>query len=167
MAVVQQNSYGKIVYSDEFLSNLAGLATMDCYGIVGMSSQKAMDGIVELLKGKTSTKESSSILKTTPLISLHHRRIRRFHCCCSLQRDRHRQIQVENNWPQCEQSRCHDKRHPGVGGSAYASRITGELFKEMVLSAAAYLEKNKKEPQRDECFSGAGRRYGHEYVAGR
>jgi len=56
MAVVQQNSYGKIVFSDEFLSNLAGLATMDCYGIVGMSSQKAMDGIVELLKGENLNK---------------------------------------------------------------------------------------------------------------
>lgn len=56
MAVIQQNSYGKIDYSDEFLSNLAGLATMDCYGIVGMSSQKAMDGIVELLKGENLSK---------------------------------------------------------------------------------------------------------------
>jgi uncharacterized alkaline shock family protein YloU len=56
MAVIQQNSYGKIEYSDEFLSNLAGLATMDCYGIVGMSSQKAMDGIVELLKGENLNK---------------------------------------------------------------------------------------------------------------
>ena len=56
MAVIQQNSYGKIEYSDEFLSNLAGLATMDCYGIVGMSSQKAMDGIVELLRGENLSK---------------------------------------------------------------------------------------------------------------
>lgn len=52
MAVTQQNSFGRIEFSDEFLSNLAGVATMDCYGIVGMSSQKAMDGIVELLKGE-------------------------------------------------------------------------------------------------------------------
>ncbi len=56
MAVIQQNSYGKIDYSDEFLSNLAGLASMDCYGIVGMASQKAMDGIVELLKGENLNK---------------------------------------------------------------------------------------------------------------
>ena len=56
MAVTQQNSYGKIHYSDEFLSNLAGVATMDCYGVVGMSSQKAMDGIVELLKGENLNK---------------------------------------------------------------------------------------------------------------
>lgn len=56
MAVTQQNSYGKIDYTDEFLSNLAGVATMDCYGIVGMASQKAMDGIVELLKGENLNK---------------------------------------------------------------------------------------------------------------
>jgi uncharacterized alkaline shock family protein YloU len=56
MAVLQQKSLGKIVYSDEFISNLAGLATMDCYGIVGMASQKAMDGIVELLKGENLNK---------------------------------------------------------------------------------------------------------------
>ncbi len=56
MAVIQQKSLGKIVYSDEFISNLAGLASMDCYGIVGMASQKAMDGIVELLKGENLNK---------------------------------------------------------------------------------------------------------------
>lgn len=56
MAVIQQNSYGKIDYSDEFLSNLAGVAAMDCYGIVGMASQKATDGIVELLKGENLNK---------------------------------------------------------------------------------------------------------------
>ena len=56
MAVIQQNSYGKIDYSDEFLSNLAGVAAMDCYGIVGMASQKAMDGIVELLRGENLNK---------------------------------------------------------------------------------------------------------------
>ena len=56
MAVIQQNSYVKIDYSDEFLSNLAGVAAMDCYGIVGMASQKAMDGIVELLKGENLNK---------------------------------------------------------------------------------------------------------------
>lgn len=56
MAVIQQNSYGTIEFSDEFLSNLAGVATMDCYGIVGMASQNAMDGIVELLKGENLNK---------------------------------------------------------------------------------------------------------------
>ncbi len=56
MAVVQQKSLGKVIYSDEFISNLAGLASMDCYGIVGMASQKAMDGIVELLKGENLNK---------------------------------------------------------------------------------------------------------------
>jgi|AGTN01.2.fsa_nt_gi Uncharacterized protein conserved in bacteria len=56
MAVIQQTSFGKIEFSDEFLSNLAGVATMECYGIVGMASQKATDGIVELLKGENLNK---------------------------------------------------------------------------------------------------------------
>ena len=56
MSVIKQNSLGKIEYTDEFLSNLAGIASMDCYGIVGMASQKAMDGIVELLKGENLNK---------------------------------------------------------------------------------------------------------------
>lgn len=70
MAVTQQNSFGKIIFSDEFLSNLAGVAAMDCYGIVGMSSQKTMDGIVELLLGsnlskgvKISTNEGSVLIQ--------------------------------------------------------------------------------------------------------
>jgi len=56
MAVLQRTSFGTIEFSDEFLSNLAGIATMDCYGIVGMASQKAMDGIVELVKGENLNK---------------------------------------------------------------------------------------------------------------
>ncbi len=56
MAVIQQNSNGKIIFSDEFLSNLAGVTAMECYGIVGMSSRKTMDGIVELLRGSNLNK---------------------------------------------------------------------------------------------------------------
>ena len=56
MTVTQKNSYGKTIFSDEFLSNLAGVAATDCYGIVGMSSQKTMDGIVELLLGSNLSK---------------------------------------------------------------------------------------------------------------
>ncbi len=56
MAIIQKNSLGKIEYTDEFLSNLAGVVTTECYGVVGMSSQKVMDGIVELLKGTNFSK---------------------------------------------------------------------------------------------------------------
>ncbi len=42
--------YGEINIADDVLASLAGLAAMECYGIVGMASKNAKDGIVELLK---------------------------------------------------------------------------------------------------------------------
>jgi len=70
MAVTQKNSLGKIEFSDEFLSNLAGVATTDCYGVVGMSSQKAMDGIVELLKG-TNLNKGIKISTNENVVNIH------------------------------------------------------------------------------------------------
>ena len=43
------NNYGTISYNESTLANVAGLIAMECYGIVGMSSKKVTDGIVELL----------------------------------------------------------------------------------------------------------------------
>lgn len=70
MAVIQQNSLGIIDFSDEFLTNFAGVATMDCYGIVGMASQKAMDGIVELLRGENLSK-GVKITTQDGVVSIH------------------------------------------------------------------------------------------------
>lgn len=56
MSAKLTNSFGNITYSDELLSNIAGIATMECYGVVGMASRRAMDGIVELLKGENLSK---------------------------------------------------------------------------------------------------------------
>ncbi len=56
MSAKLTNSFGNIIYTDEILSNLSGLATMECYGVVGMASRRAMDGIVELLKGENLSK---------------------------------------------------------------------------------------------------------------
>ena len=70
MAVIQQNSNGKTIFSDEFLSNLAGVAAMECYGIVGMSSQKTMDGIVELLRG-TNFSKGVMISTSEESVSIH------------------------------------------------------------------------------------------------
>jgi len=56
MSVAMNNSLGKLYYSDEFLSDLAGLCAMECYGIVGMSSKRAVDGIIELVKGENLKK---------------------------------------------------------------------------------------------------------------
>jgi uncharacterized alkaline shock family protein YloU len=50
MAVKKHNALGQIIYSDEALANLAGIIAMECYGLVGMASRRATDGLVELLK---------------------------------------------------------------------------------------------------------------------
>ena len=56
MSAVLQNSMGKIIYSEDFISVLAGIYTTDCYGIVGMTSKRATDGLVELIKGENLKK---------------------------------------------------------------------------------------------------------------
>ncbi len=42
--------YGKIVIDRQVIATLAGLAANECFGIVGMASNKFSDGIAELLK---------------------------------------------------------------------------------------------------------------------
>jgi uncharacterized alkaline shock family protein YloU len=44
------NKLGEIYISDDVLANIAGLATIECYGLVGMASKNAKDGLVELLR---------------------------------------------------------------------------------------------------------------------
>lgn len=43
------NNYGKITVAREVIANIAGLAAMECYGLVGMSSRNMQDGIADLL----------------------------------------------------------------------------------------------------------------------
>ncbi len=43
------NEYGKITIAQEVIAKIAGLAAMECYGLVGMSSSNVKDGISELL----------------------------------------------------------------------------------------------------------------------
>lgn len=43
------NPLGALVISDDVIATLAGVAAIECYGIVGMASKRATDGIVELL----------------------------------------------------------------------------------------------------------------------
>ncbi|SHF35860.1 MULTISPECIES: Asp23/Gls24 family envelope stress response protein [Caloramator] len=56
MAVKVNNEFGFIEYSDEVLANIAGAATMECYGVVGMASKRASDGFWELLKRENLSK---------------------------------------------------------------------------------------------------------------
>lgn len=50
------NNLGEILISDDVLANIAGLATIECYGLVGMASKNAKDGLVELLKRENLNK---------------------------------------------------------------------------------------------------------------
>ena len=50
------NEYGTITIDSEVLARMAGLAAMDCYGIVGMAAKSVKDGIFQLLKAESLTK---------------------------------------------------------------------------------------------------------------
>ncbi|NLZ49821.1 MAG: Asp23/Gls24 family envelope stress response protein [Clostridiales bacterium] len=45
------NEYGLVGYTEEVIANIVGLSTMECYGVVGMASKNATDGLWELIKG--------------------------------------------------------------------------------------------------------------------
>ena len=44
------NDLGNINYSDEVLAKIVGLSTMECYGVVGMVSKNATEGLWELMR---------------------------------------------------------------------------------------------------------------------
>lgn len=50
MPKVLQNEWGKIAIAEDVIATIAGFAALDCYGLVGMASQKKVkDSISELL----------------------------------------------------------------------------------------------------------------------
>ena len=51
-----KNKYGMISIENEVVARIAGMAAMDCYGIVGMASKSVKDGLVHLLKMESLTK---------------------------------------------------------------------------------------------------------------
>ena len=56
MGAVTVNSLGETSISDEVLAMLAGISAIECYGIVGMASKRATDGLVELLGSENLTR---------------------------------------------------------------------------------------------------------------
>jgi len=44
------NKLGNIQYSEEVLAKIVGLSTMECYGVVGMVSKNATEGLWELMR---------------------------------------------------------------------------------------------------------------------
>lgn len=56
MSVNMLSENGNITIDDQVFATLAGLAAMECYGVVGMASRNATQGIFELLKREQLTK---------------------------------------------------------------------------------------------------------------
>ncbi len=44
------NDNGHISFSEEVIAKIVGLSTMECYGVVGMVSKSATDGLWELMR---------------------------------------------------------------------------------------------------------------------
>jgi len=45
-----KNDLGTIAVENEVIARIAGLAAMECYGVVGMAAKSLRDGLVHLLK---------------------------------------------------------------------------------------------------------------------
>lgn len=57
MSIEMKTQYGQIDISVDVVATVAGGAAIDCYGIVGMASQKQIkDGLSELLKKENFTR---------------------------------------------------------------------------------------------------------------
>ena len=72
MSLKITNEYGTVTIDNEVIARIAGVAAMDCYGIVGMAAKSMQDGIVQLLKRESLTKGIRlAILEDCVTIDLH------------------------------------------------------------------------------------------------
>ena len=51
-----KNSLGAVTIENEVVARIAGMAAMECYGVVGMAAKSVRDGIVHLLKIESLTR---------------------------------------------------------------------------------------------------------------
>jgi uncharacterized alkaline shock family protein YloU len=51
-----ENEYGIVIIENEVIARIAGLAAIDCYGIVGMAAKNVKDGFVQMLRLESITK---------------------------------------------------------------------------------------------------------------
>ena len=67
-----KNELGVITIENEVIARIAGMAAMDCYGIVGMAAKNVKDGLVQLLKLESLTKGVRlTIAEDSAIIDLH------------------------------------------------------------------------------------------------
>ncbi|MDO6354135.1 MULTISPECIES: Asp23/Gls24 family envelope stress response protein [unclassified Caloramator] len=68
MSVKIYNELGYIEFTDELIAKLAGAATTECYGVVGMASKRATDGLWELLKKEQLNKGVKVIINNDEIV---------------------------------------------------------------------------------------------------
>lgn len=56
MTIKVENNLGTIYINNDVIANIAGAAAVECYGLVGMASRSATNGIVSLLKKENLAK---------------------------------------------------------------------------------------------------------------
>ncbi len=56
MSIKIQNELGDVIIDADVVSTIAGLAAMECYGLVGMTYKSARSGIAKILKGEHLSK---------------------------------------------------------------------------------------------------------------
>lgn len=56
MSAKYETDYGNIYIEDEVIARTAGMAALECYGVVGMAYINMKDGIAQLLSGDSLTK---------------------------------------------------------------------------------------------------------------
>jgi len=72
MSLKIKNDLGTISINSGVVARIVGLAAMECYGVVGMASKSAKDGIVQLLRMENFTKGLKLSVDNNRLnISLH------------------------------------------------------------------------------------------------
>ena len=62
-----ENENGNISIDNEVISQYAGHAALDCFGIVGMASLSVKDGLAKLLKGDNVSRGVSVLIDDTGL----------------------------------------------------------------------------------------------------
>jgi uncharacterized alkaline shock family protein YloU len=56
MSINIVNENGSITIDDQVFASISGMAAMECYGVVGMASKNATEGIFEILRKDQLTK---------------------------------------------------------------------------------------------------------------
>lgn len=56
MSATLMNDNGRVTIDNEVIARVAGMAAVDCYGVVGMAALNVKDGIAHLLQADNLTK---------------------------------------------------------------------------------------------------------------